>query len=324
MDVIAWARTSTLYRRVVRRLRASPLVVCEYNAWHRYTIQELRPDALRILLRPGETGNRVLRGVPHTARAMLMHLNASRTDGFISDANALWTSLRDRGVTLVNSEATDIRKRTIQERCEGLGLPSARAGREGPEGERLVVKTNLNYGGGPERDLVRTLKQRAVSFTGTLTATSIGSTHYMVCRRSDVPPSLWDDTALVIERFIENPDGVFFRVYVVGPATCVSEVWSDYDIKKLSLPVRARVNHFYWTADSGSVAATAPNETVARVVALTRQVCHVLGVDFGAADCVMGADGSLFVVDVNKTPYWGNDVRPDVIAHLRHGLDSFL
>ena len=152
MNAGRWARSSSAYRRVMRRLRKSPLVVCEYNAWDRYTIQELRPNALRIALRPGEAGYRVLSGVPEGARVVLMHVNLSRTEGIIAGEGELWTSLHHRGATLLNVDATDICKRTLHERCEALGLPSARAPRDGPDEERLVVKTNLNYGGAPEVD----------------------------------------------------------------------------------------------------------------------------------------------------------------------------
>lgn len=326
MNAASWVRTSTTYRRIACHVRPSPLVVCEYNAWHRYLIQEMRPDALRIALRPGESGDRVLVGIPRGTRVLLLHVNASRTDGIIAGGPAFWASLRERGVTLLNADATDIRKRTLQDCCEALSLPSARAAREGPQDERLVVKTDLNYGGAPERDLARHLGRRAERFTGALSATSIGSTDYTVSQRHQLPLALWDDPALVIERFIENPDGVFFRAHVVGPATCVAEVWSDYDIKKLSRPIRGRVHHFYWTtgAGDGDVAEGASSETVARVVALARSVFGALHVDFGAADCVMSADGTVVVVDVNKTPYWGDYVYPDLIAHLRRGLDALL
>ena len=30
------------------------------------------------------------------------------------------------------------------------------------------------------------------------------------------------------------------------------------------------------------------------------------------------------VFDVNKTPNWGKDVRPDVVTHLRRGIDHLL
>ena len=221
------------------------------------------------------------------------------------------------------------RKRAIHERCEALGLPSARAAREGPPGERLVVKTDLNYGGAPERDLQREWgaggrTRRAADRVADPPLGGPGSSGYAVYRRDELPSSYWHDPALVVERFFENPDGVFFRVYVVGPATCVGEVWSDYDIKKLSLPVRRRVNHFYWASDGRQLADGASHDTVSRVVDLTRRVFRALAVDFGAADCVMGGDGTLVVVDVNPTPYWGRDVRPDVIAHLRRGIDHLL
>jgi hypothetical protein len=324
MNTARWVRSSGSYRRVVRRLRVSPLVVCEYNGWHGYAIEQVCPDALRIALRPGESARSVLSGIPREARAVLMHVNLSRTTGVIADEAALWASLRDRGVMLLNAAAADIRKRTIHERCEAIGLPSARAPRQGADDERLVVKTNLNYGGAPEVDLARDLGWRAERFTGRLTATSVGSPHYPVYRRHEVPPALWDDPGLVVERFIENPDGIIFRIYVIGPATVVSEVWSDDDIKKLSVPVRARVNHLFWRTATGHVADGPSSETLGRVATLTRRVCQALGVDFGTADCVMGGDGSLVVVDINKTPHWGGDVRPDIIGHLRRGLDHIL
>jgi hypothetical protein len=255
---------------------------------------------------------------------VLLHVNVSRTTGIIADEVTLWAALRGRGVTLVNTDATDLRKRTLHARCEALGLPCPRAANQGAEDERLIIKTDLNYGGAPERDLARTLGLGAERFTGPLGPTSVASPDYRLYQRRDVPPAAWDDPALVVERFIANPEGVFFRVYVVGPATCVSEVWSDDDVKKLSRPVRARTDHFSWTAAAEDVAAPPSADRVRRVVALSRRVAHALGVTFGAVDCVMGADGTLFAVDVNKTPYWGTDVRPDIIGHLRQGLDHVL
>src|SRR6185437_884209 len=146
MDATDWIRTSTLYRTVRRHVGTSPLVVCEYNAWYRYTIQEVRPDAFRIPLRPGEAGRRVLRAIPRDARAVVMHVNVSRTAGVIADEAMLWAALRARGVTLINADASDIRKRTLHARCLELGLPSLRASRSGPAAERVVIKTDLNYG----------------------------------------------------------------------------------------------------------------------------------------------------------------------------------
>ena len=45
-------------------------------------------------------------------------------------------------------------------------------------------------------------------------------------------------------------------------------------------------------------------------------------VDFHGTDCVMGADGTVVPIDVNKTPFWGEaGPRPGVLEHLRRGLE---
>jgi hypothetical protein len=322
---VNWLRSTAAVRRIERHLRRAPLVVLEHRSWHGYAIQLIQPHAMRIRVRHGEPAARVLAGVPHSARAVLMHIDASRTDGFIVRAPELWEALRARGTAALNAQATDIRKRTLQVRCDALGLPSVAAAREGAPDERVIIKTNLNSGGAPERKLERALGDVTNPFGEELNNTVRNAWGYRVCRRDEVPTGAWSDSTLVIERFIENPDGVFFRVHTVGSAACVAEVWSELEIKKLTVGVRRRVNHFYWRTPAGDRAVGPSTDTVARVVALVRRVQAGMGIGFGATDCVMDADGTLVVVDTNNTP-GGADIasQPDVVAHLRRGFDDLL
>lgn len=323
-----WLGSTGVARRIARRLRPSPLVVLEHRSWNGYAIQMIHPRALRIRLRAGEPAVRVLAGVPAAARAVLMHVDLSRTEGVLGDEPALWDALRRRGVSLVNSGATDIRKRTLHARCAALGLPLVGVTRDdGPPSERVIVKTNLNAGGAPERRLV--LGHRGADFVDRWTPDVNDSVRdangYRVCARGEVPPGVWNDATLVVERFIENADGVFLRVHVAGAATCVSQIWSDLEIKKVTIGARRRVNHFYWTTAAGDAPLGPSTDTVARAVALARRLLADLGVAFGAADCVMDARGQVAVVDANKTPGAADiESQADVVAHLRRGIDDLL
>ena len=321
-----WMVVTRLRRRIERLRPHTPLVVLEYRAWHGYAIRVLEPHALPMRLRPGEAAARVLADVPSNTRTVVMHVDASRTDGFIADAPALWDALRRRGVRVLNAGATDIRKSTLHARCEALGVPSARTTRDGAPDERVIIKTNLNSAGTPERLLARRGDGIGRQFAHELNAGMRDASDYRICRRDEVPAAAWTDPTLVVERFISNPDGLYFRVHTVGRATCVAEIWNTLDIKKGTTGVVRRVNHFYWTTAAGDEAVGPSHETATRAAALVRRVHDGMGIDYGAADCVMGdTTGALVVVDVNKTPGAGSMAeRPDIVEHLRRGFDDLL
>jgi hypothetical protein len=320
-------RGTRLWRRIERLRPHRPLVVLEYHAWQDdgYAIRVLEPHALAVRLRPGETAARVLADLPDDARTVVMHVDASRTDWVIADAPALWDALRRRGVRVLNAGATDIRKNTLHARCEAIGVPSARATCEGAPDERVIIKTNLNSAGAPERLLARR-NGIGRQFAQELNAGMRDASDYRICRRDEVPATAWTDPTLVVERFISNPDGIYYRVHTVGRATCVAEIWNTLDVKKGTTGVVRRVNHFYWTTAAGDKAVGPSHETAARVAALVRRVQDAMGIDYGATDCVMDdTTGALVVVDVNKTPGAGSMAdRPDIVEHLRRGFADLL
>jgi hypothetical protein len=300
-----------------------PLAVCECNAWRGFMVEVLYPDATRISVEPGDQLSRLVSAVPASARGVLVHLNASTTRGFIADPEGLRAKLAQRGQRVLNLDADDVRKSTLHAQCEALGLASVRATAVGPEDERVIVKTVLNYGGGPERGLRDRWGERAASLTSGIHETMQGSKDYIVCRRDQVPASTWSDPSLVVERFVENPEGLIFRAYQVGPAAVVSAVWVAGDIKKLSVGIRRRLNYFFWTVDSGETVAMGPTTAQAREVArVTREIAGAMHFDFVAADCVMDSGGTIYITDVNKTPYWGEPRQSPVLAHVRHGFDA--
>ncbi len=300
------------------------IAVCECNAWKGYMVEVMCPRAIRVELRPGDCAERVLAALPRAARAVVIQIDASLTIDFLADEPLFRAALAARGVATLNADATDIRKRTIHTLCAALDLACARTDRAGPPGERVIVKTTLNFGGMPERELLRRWRASATRFAAELSDFIPGPLGYRICRRADVPAAAWDDPSLVVERFIENPEGVFFRVYVVGPASVVSMAWSDYHIKKLSLPLRARRDFYYWTSGNEHTALGPSTAVATRALTLIRRLCPELGLDLCGADCVVDADGTVIPIDVNKTPYWGEPRISPILEHLRRGFDYLI
>ncbi len=323
--VRTWVGLGPREAPILQESPPEPLAICECNAWQGFMVEVLFSHAVRISVKPGDPASALLDAIPPTAHGVLVHLNASMTRGFIGGVEAFRTGLRERGQRVLNLDAVDVRKSTLHTRCSELGVRSARAGRDGPPDERLVVKTTLNYGGLPERALREQWGDRAAAFTadvGNAITTHLG---YVVSTRAQVPVSAWSDPTLVVERFIENPEGLFFRVYVAGPAGVVSLVWVEGDIKKLTTAIRRRHNYFFWTLPSGETATLGPSsDRAVRTLMATRRIASALNADFLGADCVMDRDDEIIIVDANKTPYWGEPRRSPILSHLRHGFNALI
>jgi hypothetical protein len=310
-----------LRRRVTRYLRPGPVAVCECNAWDNFMIRALCPDAIRVPITPGEPAARVLAAITRSARVVLMHIDASCTDGFLEREASLFDRLAERGVVTLNTQATDVRKRTLHERCAAHGLRSAAASRDGPADERVIIKTNLNSAGVPERRLAALGGAVSDRFARELNHDIRDPEGYRICRRADVSDAAWLDPTLAIERYIENAQGTFYRIFAVGPATVVAQIWTDLEIKKLLSRAHRREYFFFWTVAGEHIALGDVTEEAVRAVHVARRAATAMQTEFHGTDCVMDADGSIVPIDVNKTPYWGNAVRPGLLEHLRLGLE---
>ncbi len=285
------------------------VTVCESEGWFGFMVEVLYPTAQRITVAPGDSVSSVVAALPPSTRGVLMNINLSYTPGYL-EADATWP------LPVLNAGAIDVRKRTLHARADALGLPNARAGRAGPPEERVIVKTTLNYSGKPERLMRERWGDRATPFIQDLSE----RVEYVICRRDEVALATWNDPALVVERFITNPDGLFIRAYVVGPAAVVTLAWAASDIKKLSLPQRDRRDYYFW--DATPLGPT--SDVASRALAVARPLASALGADFWGVDGAVDTDGTIVPVDVNKTPYWGHPRQSPVLAHLRHGFNTLI
>ena len=142
---------------------------------------------------------------------------------------------------------------------------------------------------------------------------------YPVLRRRDIPLAWWSEPQIIIERYISNPDDRFYRVHILRDRLGIIDVIVPGAVKKLSAGLKA--THSYFThdqLDSGHIPA--PFDAICRQIRILQKR---LGMDFAALDLVLDQTGTLFIVDVNTTP-WAGSLRPDhpLLVHLRKALDT--
>jgi hypothetical protein len=92
---------------------------------------------------------------------------------------------------------------------------------------------------------------------------------------------------------------------------------------KRMVPGIRRHNYWLWRR---AERVYGPSDVEAR---LPPRLLHTAGVfasrfhlDYGAVDVLESQDAEFYIVDVNKTPHWGNVQEPGVIEHLRLGFSK--
>ena len=205
--------------------------IYEWNAWWQFKLARALPDAVRVTARPGEHAQDVLDRCPPTASAFVFHVNATFSEKFPHDRPALIAGLEARGIVPINVAVTDISKRWVQTQCAALGLPIASAARDGDPDERLIVKTDHNFGGHSER-LLAPDDLAALSVPSPSTVV-LGPHAYPVLARRDIPGAWWTDPTLVIERYIENRLNRIYRVSFAGRRFDVLRLVNTNLIKKV-------------------------------------------------------------------------------------------
>jgi hypothetical protein len=293
------------------------LAVYEWKAWDGFFVKILFPKATHIPATLDDSAADVLGRVPADCRLFLSHIDLSRTDRLPPDREALLAGLEARGIRVLNRALGDIRKSSLRRLLAGAGLSSAAACEEGDGDETLIIKTDCNYGGLHERTLTPEQRERLG-----LPAREPGLaswSDYRVLPRAEVLPEWWRDETLVVERFIENPAGEFFRVCIAGESVVVIRAYSQAQIKKVTagprdknfLIRRERLPHLQ---DNGYLSPSLL-ETIARLLDHAE-------LDFGTLDIVHEGDDRFYIIDLNPTPYGSRQGwLPDAVSrHLRAGL----
>jgi hypothetical protein len=301
----------------------SPTIcVYDWSFWNGSLIVSIWPKSRRIPAKFPEAPQEIAARLPRKTKFLLIHLDTSVMSLFISSVPELVEVLSQRGVRLLNHQPSDIRKRAIQARCHDFGLPSVAAEITGPDDELLIVKTDLNSGGTREQWLTPTQKTQLNLPPGERRMKSPDD--YFVRRRADIPADVWNDPALVVERYVKNPLGRFYRVYFVMNAIVISEAYTDTMVKRMAGPIR-RINHFLWRQEEQIYSdSNVANNLPPALLKMAGAFAHRLQLDYGAIDVVESETGEFYVVDLNKTPYWGDEKQRGLLEHLRSGFSKAL
>lgn len=292
----------------------SRLAIYQWSAWVGFLAEAVADGAQVIDADCHHTSAELLHAIDADVTGFLFHIDLTFTTEFPKHRPLLLSGLDARGIRALNGSVVDISKRSLQSVLRRLCLPSLTADPDGDPDERVIVKSNLNAHGHPERRLSAT-DRAALDLPRNLDTID----PYEIVRRRDVPLERWQTPAVSVERFVDNPRGRFFRAYVAGHSLIVCESLSPAPIKKMGYGLPRSTFLFRLRHTPEPLHAT-PN----RICHVARDVWTLVGemrLDFGTVDLVEDERGAVYICDVNSTPYW-NEHEPDIVTFLRAGLTS--
>jgi hypothetical protein len=297
---------------------------CEWQTDETYLIARLFPERCSIPVDPGEHAREVLKRLPSGLEYFFFHLNGTFTADFLKSRELLLAGLRERGVTSINADITDISKSLLQKICiQTAGLNSTLASREGDPAELLIAKTNLNFAGKIEALLTSRQQRRiGLSSQSPLSASALSRVQeYPVLPRREIPAAWWQEPQIVIERFISNSEERFYRIHILRDRIAIIDVIVPGVVKKLADGLKAKFDYFTFAQLDGTdpLPATRPaiGPVLRDITRQTRLLQQHLHFDFAAIDAVVNDSGKPYLIDVNITP-WAGD------APLDHSMFKFL
>jgi len=291
---------------------AETVAIYEWQTKPAFLLSVLCPSSHRIEADPSDWAEDILQGLPKEIRLFAFHLNLTQTAPFPHDRPELCKALSRAGISVVNGEVTNISKAFIQASCRRLDLPTTEAVPEGDSDEMLIIKTCLNYGGLGERSLdTRNLRILGRGAHGC----SIDAGSYKIAKRRNVTHDEWTDPSLFIERFVQNREDRFCRVYVLGAYFVISEVVDPADLKRMPGGIE-RKNWFFSIHDGRCVTLGCASARLSTLADQIRQFVQLLRLDFAALDVVIDDDDFHYIIDVNTTPSWRDTVEPKVETFL--------
>ncbi len=288
-------------------------VIYEWDAWWQFKMPRAVPEAVRLTATPGESAEEVLARCPPDALAFAFHINATYSGECPHGRAALVDGLEARGIVPINASVVDISKHWVQAQCAASGLPVAAASVDGDPDERVIVKTDQNYGGRSERLLT---EAQRTALGASRPSTEVTSGHeYPVMPRRGVPAAWWMDPALAIERYIANRANVIYRVSVAGNRVDILRIVNPQLIKKVN--DAQTITTLFGTREQlerGTVRGLEADvgRTIVRFLVQAR-------LDFCGLDVLADDVGRTYIIDVNTTPYGLiNSLRR--LMNMRRGL----
>ena len=295
----------------------SRVAVVEWSAWDRFLMPHIVDGATRIEVNPFEAAGRgAIVDLALAFDLVCFQINISVSYDLPLDLAGIASDLENKGVRLVNARCRDITKATLHRTLFGCGLPSLQLTAAPAVPCKVIVKSNLNYGGTVERRHATRLPKESI--VARLLRGGMGPFSYRVECSTEVPASAFADDGLVVERYVENVEECIYRTYFAGDHRVVVKVHGTGPIKKVNGDNRD-TNTAYSEDETAAAVELLPTE----VVEIGSKLPRAMAVEFGCIDIVIDDDGHAFAVDINPTPSAGDAPPPrEVLEYLRRGLQG--
>jgi hypothetical protein len=255
-----------------------------------YLAAKVYPEARVIDCQPlTDTPEQMLAGVGDETE-VLFHIDLSVQERVPLRRVEIVGVIREKEIRLHNSAHTDQRKRCLQEVSRAVGFGSLSASQEGEADELLVVKSDINVGGGPERRTLRRFPRLPVP---QLPSRVTNPSEYHVLPRREVPTEIWEDATLQVERYVANEQGLVVRSFWNQGKGVVSVIENPREIIKKRNERCPRWNY-----------EEPVDELTATVFTRMKVYAEKIGVSFFAADWVVDEAKNPHLVDLNLTPQW--------------------
>jgi hypothetical protein len=292
------------------------IAVYQWRAWKDFFISKLVDKSCCIPARYDDDVRTFERCLTPATRAVLFQINLSHSQFFPAHRQKIISALRKRKILVLNGEVEDIGKRHLHALLARAGLRSAKAAPSGAAGDLLFVKSDLNSGGQIELGMPASLRSTFLPRADCLIRRWDS---YYVAKRGELDPAMWSNDSVVIERYIANDDGGFFRVYGFGDSIIVVQGRSRQLIKKL-YGRKSETNIFLTRRQVLSQKTTLAADLQKQIKRFL--ICYPLA--YFCLDIVH--DGRQhFIVDLNLTPYADPGRQtPDCVAFLRRGAMRYL
>jgi hypothetical protein len=233
-------------------------------------------------------------------KTILFHIDLSNYKSFFSDTQDPHSVAQKFGIQVLNYGLYDISKKKLQQVLMNLNLPSSAIIKEAARGnEMVIIKSDFNFGAYLERELsppeltqlgINCDFQKIPRFN-----------EYRVLDAQCVPEDLWKQNGIAIEKFIQNDQGTYVRIfkyferYVLVRLTVPGK-----EIKKMS-DSRDRLRFYYEKEQIPSI----PDKKINDAALMANKFFTGWNIDFGAIDIVTDNNGINYIVDFNDTPFWG-------------------
>ncbi|MEM7428912.1 MAG: hypothetical protein AAF441_22725 [Pseudomonadota bacterium] len=298
-------------------LKVPNILIYEWRAWTGFLISSLVEEQCRLCASPEDDISHLEPALRPGIEAVLFQINLSESANFPLGRAKLITALENKGIKVLNKNIDDITKRNLHVLLSKAGISTAKASKAGDPEEILFVKSNLNWGGEVEHTLCPSLRDHY----GPASSGSRITQHdqYYTIRRKDVTKDIWADRSLFIERYIDNTEDAFYRIYGCGASIVVVKAHARGLIKKINNhPLD--INYFFERQKIIEEKTQLP-ESLQNVL---RKFLTDFEIDYFCLDIVHDTQ-EYFIIDLNLTPYLGpGGANPEASAFLIRGLRRHL